>query len=126
MKAHRKTARMERAWVRTYKIDAYHQQDGICIYCKEPLPLAQATADHVRPRKLNGQTRPDNIAASCLGCNRAKGHRTRAEFMRAIHEPNFQTDPWPLYLACLEIRLKLRVSAACRRLRKIIQTKVAP
>jgi hypothetical protein len=40
--------------------------------------------------------------------------------MRAIHEPDFQRDPWPLYLACVEIRLKLRTALACRRLGRMV------
>ena len=114
------TAVHERAWARMYKIEAHHRQEGRCLYCKTPIPLAEATAEHRRPRKLGGTTRPDNIDAACFPCNNAKRHRTRSQFMRAIHEPDFTRDPWPLYLACVEIRLKLRTALACKRLRSII------
>jgi 5-methylcytosine-specific restriction endonuclease McrA len=110
----------ERVWARLYKIEAHTRQGGLCVYCKVPLPLAEATAEHRRPRALNGATTAANIDAACWSCNNAKRHRTRSQFMRAIHEPDFQRDPWPLYLACVEIRLKLRTALACRRLGRMV------
>lgn len=109
----------ERHWAKLYKIEAHTKQSGKCLYCRTRMPLLEATAEHLRPRKLNGRTTPGNIAAACSPCNNAKRHRTRAEFMRAIHEPDYRSDPWPLYLACVEIRLKLFAAAACRRIARV-------
>ena len=121
MKGRRRRVVSERAWRAVYKIEAYTEQDGLCQYCRTSYPLKQMTADHKRAIKLYGQTTAANIKAACSPCNRAKGHLTPAQFMRAIHEPDFKTDPWPLYMACLEIRLRLATAAACRRLLRIIQ-----
>lgn len=110
----------ERAWRRLYKIEAYTRQDGICLYCRWPLPLAEATAEHCTPLARGGRTTAGNIAAACAACNNARRHMTRAAFMRAIHEPDYRRDPWPLYLACVQIRLRLQTSAACRRIRRIV------
>lgn len=110
----------ERAWARMYKIEAHSRQGGVCRYCKSPLSLTEATAEHRRPRLLLGKTTADNIDAACTTCNNAKRHMTKAQFMRAIHEPDYKRDPWPLYLACMEIRVSLRAAAACRRLRRMV------
>lgn len=115
----------ERAWRRLYKIEAHTKQDGRCLYCRLPLPLVEATAEHCVPVARHGQTTAENIAAACELCNNAKRHMTRAEFMRAIHEPDYRRDPWPLYLACAQIRLRLQTSAACRRLRRIVEVRAA-
>lgn len=117
--------KLEAAWRRAYKIEAHGKQGGLCCYCKAPIPLAIATAEHKKPRKHGGKDRPNNIAAACSSCNLARGHKTRAEFMRAIHEPDIIKDPWPLYVACAGIRVSLAAHAACRRIRRMVESKGA-
>lgn len=109
----------EVAWRRMYRIEAHSKQGGLCCYCKAPIPLSAATAEHLRPQSKGGKTVAKNIAAACSPCNNARRNRTRAEFMRAIHEPDYENDPWPLYLACAGIRISLAASASCRRLRRM-------
>ena len=46
----------------------------------------------------------------------------KREFELAIFNPNLRRDPWPLYLACVEIRLKRAAEKACRRLAAILAT----
>jgi 5-methylcytosine-specific restriction endonuclease McrA len=115
----------ERVWKKVYRIDAHTRRDGKCCYCRTPVPLSEVTAEHRTPRKLGGRTTRENIDAACSPCNNARRHLTRAEFMRAIHEPDYRRDPWPLYEACMLIRLRLRTAAACRRLRLIVEPRVA-
>lgn len=119
-KNYRAAQRLERAWGRVYKIEAHTRQGGICLYCKTPMPLVAATAEHRRPLSRGGATRQENIDAACRPCNQAKGSLTRSQFNRVIHEPDFSRDAWSLYLAAVEIRLKRRTALACRRLRSII------
>jgi hypothetical protein len=47
-----------------------------CEYCRMPerlLPFHAFEADHILPVKFGGVTEPDNLAWSCLSCNRHKG-----------------------------------------------------
>lgn len=47
-----------------------------CFYCGEPA----TTVDHLQPISRGGTDNPENLVASCSGCNGAKGDRTPAEF----------------------------------------------
>ncbi len=45
-------------------------------YCRMPerlLPFHRFEADHIRPEKFGGSTSEENLAWSCLPCNRHKG-----------------------------------------------------
>lgn len=47
-----------------------------CEYCRLPerlLPYHRFEADHIRPEKFDGTSTLDNLAWSCLHCNRHKG-----------------------------------------------------
>jgi len=68
-----------------------------CRYCgaKE----AVLNLDHVVPRSRGGATRPDNLVASCVSCNKAKGDATAAEFGHP--EVQAQVDPPLKDAACM-------------------------
>lgn len=53
-----------------------------CQYCAKTLPISQLNVDHVTPQMLGGRTTWENVVASCIPCNSAKGHKTVAEFGR--------------------------------------------
>lgn len=106
----------EHAWRRLYRTEAHSRRNGRCCYCRVSVALSAVTAEHKTPRKMGGRTTGENIDAACADCNNARRHMSRAEFMRAIHEPDYKSDPWPLYLACMSIRLRLATAAACRRI----------
>lgn len=105
-----------RALQRAFKIDAHTRQDGRCLYCHDPLKLRASTVEHATPRSRGGSNHRSNIDAACHRCNQVKGSRTRAEFMRCIHEPDMARDSWPLYLACMDIRISRRIALAVKRL----------
>lgn len=114
------TLAVERAERRALKLAALEKQGGACLYCFLPLEPEETTAEHRKPKVRGGQDTPRNIAASCEPCNRTKGRLAERVFLRAIRRPDMQRDPWPLYVRCVEIRLKRRSAQACRALASIV------
>lgn len=111
---------LDRAERRALKLAALEKQGGACLYCFLPLEPKETTAEHRKPKIRGGRDTPRNIAASCEPCNRTKGHLTERVFLRAIRRPDLERDGWPLYLRCVEIRVKRRSAQACQRLRSIV------
>lgn len=65
---------------------AWEAQKKICPLCSQPLRWADATVDHINPRKMGGSARDDrqeNVQAVHGLCNTAKGSR-RITFCDAI------------------------------------------
>lgn len=69
-----------------YTTLALAEQNGRCLYCKEPLPRERATADHKRPQAHGGRTTRENIAAACIFCNQVKGATPEGKFWRLIDD----------------------------------------
>ncbi len=68
--------RPRRTRVTFSRANVYARDRGQCQYCARKLARAEATYDHVVPRRLGGRTTWDNIVIACLACNQAKGGRT--------------------------------------------------
>src|SRR4051812_12935543 len=64
--------------------NVYARDVGRCQYCARPVSRAEATFDHVVPRKLGGKTGWDNIVIACVGCNQKKGGRTPDQARMAL------------------------------------------
>lgn len=112
-KSKRPEATIARRMVKRRKLK---EQGGRCRYCTVPISARDATTEHRKPLSRGGTDTPENIDAACRDCNRAKGKMTKREFELAIFNPNMRRDPWPLYLACVEIRMKRAAEKACKRL----------
>lgn len=54
---------------------------GVCGYCEEYVGLEMLGVDHIVPISRGGSNTIENIAASCVPCNFAKGVQTGAEFL---------------------------------------------
>lgn len=70
----------------------YHAQDGLCLYCTDPMVLGyggscRATTEHKHPVSRGGTDHPTNLAAACEACNGLKGDMTEAEFRAAYPTP---------------------------------------
>ena len=61
------------------RANIYARDDHTCQYCGRMLPVDTLTLDHVVPVRYGGRKEWDNIATSCVRCNRRKGGRTPAE-----------------------------------------------
>lgn len=77
----------EHVCARVYKIEAHSKQNGRCAYCREPMSLREATADHVVPRAHGGLTCAKNIKSACDPCNGTKGSMTEKRFKQVIRFP---------------------------------------
>ena len=62
--------------VRFSRENVFARDRGRCQYCSRVLARAEATWDHVVPRKQGGHTRWTNIVIACVPCNQRKGGRT--------------------------------------------------
>jgi len=94
----------ERVWLKVFRTTALTKQGSRCIYCREPLTCATATADHVHPRIKGGPTAPENIKAACQPCNLTKGSMTENRFKQLIRAPAQDAN---LYLRLAHIRWRL-------------------
>jgi hypothetical protein len=74
----------EPTWRHLCKIEALTDQKGKCKYCKGPLGIREATADHSWPVSRNGRTTRKNIVAACRHCNVTKGSIPHVDFYRLI------------------------------------------
>lgn len=74
--------------VRFSRRSVYARDRGTCQYCRQNIPLREATFDHVRPRSRGGPTTWENVVIACLKCNQRKANRTPDEArMRLMKEP---------------------------------------
>lgn len=76
--------RLSRAFTKMYRDEALVAQDMCCRYCRDPLTYRTSTVEHRVPRSRHGDSRRENIAASCQPCNLAKGAMTDEEFMSLL------------------------------------------
>ena len=68
--------------VQKYRQAACKAQNGLCIYCRQPMGR-KATAEHLMARQDGGTDCRDNIAAACKQCN----HQRHAEKACAVLTP---------------------------------------
>ena len=52
--------------VRFSRENVYARDGGKCQYCSRPVTRAEATYDHVLPRKLGAKTAWENIVIACV------------------------------------------------------------
>lgn len=113
--------RDEKLFRKVYRDDAWRAQGGKCCYCGEKIKLAEATADHVKPKKGGNYTSKANIKAACHPCNNAKGAMSVEDFKKALANP--QGHSIPIMLASFRYRLWKRFDKFERRLEKFVGVK---
>ena len=108
---------LSNSYLKLYRIEALSEQDFKCAYCKEPLTVKTATADHRWPRARRGGTTSRNIAAACMPCNQAKGSMSDIEVYRALRKKH---PPRDLGLAVMwaSQRIWKRTRIACDRIER--------
>ena len=50
----------------------YHICRGVCQYCLQKIPFAEATKDHIFPKSLGGTNDDFNVVLACRSCNSEK------------------------------------------------------
>ena len=64
----------------TLRAFVIHRDNSTCRYCgKKAKPVE---LDHVTPRSLSGPNTPWNLVVACHKCNRRKGNKSLAEFLK--------------------------------------------
>lgn len=61
-----------RAFTDKMKREAYEQQEGICVKCKEHFEIEEMEADHIKPWHEGGKTTAENCQMLCKQDNRTK------------------------------------------------------
>lgn len=86
--------RRPRPRVRLTKQEIFRRDNYTCQYCGKK--SRDLTIDHVKPRRLGGQHRWDNLVSACPACNRRKGGRpleeTDMQLLRPPAEPQATAD----------------------------------
>lgn len=64
----------------------FHDQDGKCAYCQDPLvddcrKGKTPHIDHIIPKKNGGTGKKENLCLACSFCNLAKSTRSAEEFL---------------------------------------------
>ena len=109
------------AWKKLLRTEAVALQEGKCHYCRCPITMRTATADHKRPRKLRGPTNKDNIAAACLSCNQAKGILCEGQFFKLISKKVPRGTSTEILMAWSRRRVWKRANRACKRINLLTQ-----
>ena len=70
------------------RMGVFRRDKCCCQYCGERVSSSQLTIDHVKPRKMGGETTWINCVACCFSCNNKKAGRTpKMANMRLLHKP---------------------------------------
>lgn len=77
----------------------YDRANGLCEYCKSPANISSQpfVIEHILPQSKGGETKTDNLALSCQGCNNYKYNKTSAFDNVSGQEIDFfnpRTDHW--------------------------------
>ena len=105
-----------------YRRLAWINQNQKCFYCREPLTLEQATADHIHPKCNGGTNARKNIVAACKGCNVSKGNSKVSRFENRIKAPK-RENSLGIWKAWARRRLWLRTEQANYRIMNLVGLK---
>lgn len=64
-------------------IQMYEDQQGLCAYCETPL-FGTYHVDHMTPLVKGGSNGTENLAVTCVDCNRSKHTKTAVEYMEYL------------------------------------------
>jgi 5-methylcytosine-specific restriction endonuclease McrA len=94
VKTHRPPPRPGAALSRRDRLEVVEQRDGAaCVWCRRPFDgLVRATTEHVVPRVKGGPAWLENEVAACARCNRARGHRSPADWLEACEARGWHPD----------------------------------
>jgi hypothetical protein len=86
------------------KQTTYIRANGLCEYCKSPANISSQpfVVEHIIPKSKGGQSKQENFALSCQGCNNYKYNKTTGidsltGNVAAIFNP--RTQNWAVHFA---------------------------
>ena len=106
----------DQMFARMFREDALAAQRMRCVFCKDKITRANATADHLVPRSRGGRTERNNIRAACRPCNDAKSNGNPTWFRDVLHGPRIPLGDRRLTAAWVRFRLNRRLERAERRI----------
>ena len=59
-------------------------QGGLCFFCKEPLPAADASVEHLLASANGGSNSEENCVACCKSLNAIFGHKSLKEKLQVV------------------------------------------
>jgi 5-methylcytosine-specific restriction endonuclease McrA len=94
--------------------------NNICEYCRclEDFSTQSFTVDHIKPKKVGGETIPENLAWSCFGCNAYKHTKTEGidpETKQKISLFNPRQQSWHDYFKWTEDETEIIGKTPCGR-----------
>jgi len=94
--------------------------NNICEYCRclEDFSTQSFTVDHIKPRKVGGETILENLAWSCFGCNAYKHTKTEGidpETKQKISLFNPRQQSWYDYFKWTENETEIIGKTPCGR-----------
>lgn len=64
----------------------YDRDFGMCYLCKQIVPFNNFELDHLVPSSRAGDSSPENLAVSCVSCNRRRGTKLGIEQLLKLSE----------------------------------------
>jgi 5-methylcytosine-specific restriction endonuclease McrA len=94
--------------------------NNICEYCRclEQFSTQSFTVDHIKPRKVGGETILENLAWSCFGCNTYKHTKIEGidpETNQKISLFNPRKQSWQDHFKWSENKIEMIGKTACGR-----------
>ena len=90
-----------------------------CVWCRVPLAPGDRllSLEHVVPRLKGGPAWPENEVAACKACNRARGHVSPADWLRACEDRGLRPRRDVIAERLLELRAAIAARGGQRRAR---------
>jgi hypothetical protein len=106
--------------------EALISQKGRCKYCKSPLSIECATADHKIPASRGGTICRENVAAACETCNRVKADLPESYFFKLLNDKKPpKRGGAEMIMVWASRRIWRRAHKACDRLNRASLVRVA-
>jgi len=80
----KKRAKTQLKVARRYEI--YERDKGICYLCNKKVEFKSYEADHIIPISRGGEHSMQNLAVTCMRCNRSKGSKIGVTELKKLHE----------------------------------------
>jgi 5-methylcytosine-specific restriction endonuclease McrA len=71
---------------KTRRMEIIERDNWACYLCSQILAFKEIELDHLIPHSRNGSSDADNLAVSCLPCNRSRGNRIGVRQLQKLFE----------------------------------------
>lgn len=101
-------------------------RDGArCVWCGRDLAgLVRATTEHLVPRIKGGPSWIENELVACARCNRARGHRTPADWLEECRRRGWEPDGAAVLRGLERLDAAIRERGGQRRARPYVASQL--